>query len=76
MKTYKRICIKDYSIQDSEGTTFKVERGKEYITSEIAVSPSFMAKELQPEDGHVTVFSTYWVKVPVSIFAGEEVFTP
>ena len=62
MKTFNRICIKDHEITDSEGTTFELKRGKEYTTS--------------PENnGLITVFSTYWVKVPVTLFAGEEIFT-
>ena len=60
MQTFNRICIEDYEIKDSEGTTFKLKRGKEYLTS--------------PEDkGLITVFSTYWVKVPVTLFAGEQI---
>ena len=63
MKTYKRICIKDFII--SEDLT--LNRGQEYITSD--------ANHIQ---GHelVTVYSTFWVSnVPVEIFAGAEVFT-
>jgi hypothetical protein len=60
--TFQRVCIEDYTVTDSEGTSFTVKRGREYITS--------------PErDGQVRVFSTFWVWVPVSIFAGERKFT-
>ena len=62
MKTFNRICIKDYQRIDSIGQVFNVKRGKEYLTS-------------SEEDGEVTVFSNFWVKVPVNIFAGEEKFT-
>ena len=61
MKTLQRICIKDFKLQASNGT-LELNRGKEYITSE-------------EENGEVTVFSTYWAKVPVNIFAGEVQFT-
>lgn len=62
MKTYNRICIKDYTIEDQEGTTFTINRGEEYTTS-------------REEDNKVMVFSTYWVWVPSNIFAGEIRFT-
>lgn len=57
MKTFKRICIHDHTVKDSD-ESFTVNRGTEYITS-------------VEEGGYVTVFSTYWAKVPVSMFAGE-----
>lgn len=57
MKTFKRVCLEDYTIVDAEGTTFTVERAKEYTTS-------------AEKDGTVVVFSRYWVTVPVRIFAG------
>ena len=62
MRTYNRICIEDYEIEDSEGTKFNLKRGKEYLTS-------------QEKNGEVCVFSTYWVYVPSSLFAGERLFT-
>ena len=62
MKTYKRICVKTWNIEAQNGDYFKVERGKEYTTSE-------------EKDGHVVVFSNFWVPVPVECFAGEQVFT-
>jgi hypothetical protein len=62
METYNRICIKSLTLTDKEGTTFTVERGREYLTS-------------REEAEQVTVLSTYWVRVPVAIFAGEERFT-
>jgi hypothetical protein len=55
MKTYIRICNKDFAQRDSEGTLFELKRGKEYVTSE-------------EEDGKVIVFSNFWVEVPVDLF--------
>lgn len=62
--TYKRICIEDFTLTDSTGQRLELKRGREYLTSEI-------------HDGGdtVTVLSTYWASVPVSIFAGEKLFT-
>lgn len=61
MKTFKRICIKDYYV--GEGVLkLKLERGKEYITSDI-------------HDNEVVVFTNVWGKAPVDVFAGEIVFT-
>jgi hypothetical protein len=58
LKVFNRVCIKDYTVTDQEGTSFTVERARSYITS--------------PEkDGTVMVFSRYWITVPVEIFAGE-----
>jgi hypothetical protein len=62
MKTFKRVCVEDYTIVDDAGTSFTLKRAKEYLTSD-------------EKDGKVTVFSTYWVRVPVRIFAGAESFT-
>jgi hypothetical protein len=59
MKTASRICIEDCTITDEEGTSFTLERGKEYDTS------------VDDDDGKCIVFSRYWVTVPVSIFAGK-----
>jgi hypothetical protein len=61
-ETFKRVCIKDYTIKDPDGTEFTIHRTREYITS-------------REKDGEVRVFSTYWVWVPVEIFAGEVKFT-
>lgn len=63
MKTFKRICIQDWEVTDSEGNRCEVLRGNEYITSP------------EHDDGTCTVFTTYWVRVPVTHFAGEQVFT-
>ena len=62
MKTFKRICIKDWNVTADNGDFFKVERGKEYITSDV-------------DEGKVVVFSNFWVPVPVDVFAGEIKFT-
>ncbi len=62
MKTMKRVCVQDYTVTDAEGASFTVKRAKEYITS-------------GEKDGTVVVFSQYWVRVPVSIFAGEVAYT-
>lgn len=62
MRTYKRICIEDYIVED-EAVSFTLKRGKEYITT--------------PEDnGTVTVFTNYWLRdIPAKIFVAEKVFT-
>lgn len=57
MKTVDRICIEDYTVTDSKGESFTVQRGQEYTTS-------------TESEGTVVVFSRYWVKVPARIFAG------
>lgn len=62
MKTWNRICIREYTVADQDGNSWTAHRGQEYLTS-------------AEHDGHVTVFANYWVKVPVSIFGGEEPFT-
>jgi hypothetical protein len=62
VRTYKRICVKAWDIKAENGDFFKVERGKEYMTSD-------------EKDGHVVVFSNFWVPVPVECFDGEEIFT-
>lgn len=62
MQTFNRICIKDFELQSQAGERLILKRGKEYTTS--------------PEvDGIVTVFSEYWDKIPVDVFAGAIEFT-
>jgi hypothetical protein len=64
-QTFNRICLEDYPLVDEDDPTltFTLKRGKEYITS--------------PErDGQVRVYSTYWVWVPATLFAGAKEFTP
>jgi hypothetical protein len=63
MRTLNRICIEDYTITAENGDCLKLERGKEYLTSETKT------------DGTCTVFSNFWVPVPAKVFAGEKVFT-
>lgn len=63
MTTFKRVCLKDHTITDQEGTTFTLQRAKEYTTSG------------ERSDGTVMVFSRFWVRVPVSLFSGEELST-
>lgn len=62
MTTYKRICIEDFTREDSIGQKLELKRGTEYITSE-------------EENGNVAVFTTFWESVPVALFAGEKRFT-
>ena len=67
MKTFERVCIKDYSVEYTDGgygvkRTF--QRGQIYLTSE------------PDEKATVMVFTNYWISgVPVKIFAGEKEFT-
>lgn len=63
MKTFNRICIKDWEITAQNGDHFEVKRANEYLTSDVL------------DDGTVMVFSNFWVPVPVEHFAGERMFT-
>lgn len=72
MKTFKRICLKDYEVTAENGDTFKVERGREYITSAVNESSSLGP---EPVKDHVIVYSDYWVPVPIAVFGGEVEFT-
>ena len=59
MKTFERECIKKYSIIDMDNNKFELTKGKKYITSEII-------------DDYVTVFSEFWVKVPIKYFSNRK----
>ena len=63
MKTFKRICLEDWTLQAENGDTLVLKRGQEYTTS------------AENADGEVTVFTSFWVSVPVRLFAGERIFT-
>jgi hypothetical protein len=58
MKTFNRVCIQSCTVEIDNYKKFTVERGKEYITSDVN------------SEGSVTVFSSYWVSMPASLFAG------
>jgi len=73
MRTFRRICIKDYEVADEDGNVAKIERGREYITSAVNDAPKILNQELIA--GHVIVFADYWFPVPVEYFAGEIQFT-
>lgn len=62
MQTFNRICIKDFELEAENGNRLILKRGKENITS----------SEI---DGEVTVFSNFWVKIPVDVFTGAIEFT-
>lgn len=64
MTTYKRICIEDWSIEARNGDRVELKRGEEYITS-----------DQHEDDGTVTVFTNFWVRTPLSIWAGKRKFS-
>lgn len=70
MQTFNRICLEDFEVTDEHGKTFKVKRGKEYLTSDVNAAPMLGPK---PVENHVIVFSLYWVPVPLFVFGGEVV---
>jgi hypothetical protein len=59
MTVGEAICIKDWHIEAENGDRQECKRGQMYTIT-------------QPQDGkeNVTLFSSYWVKAPASIFAG------
>jgi hypothetical protein len=59
MKTYNRICIKDFTVED-----FIINRGREYTTSEVSVNNTV-----------TVFAGYWCTNVPVDIFAGEILFT-
>lgn len=53
----ERIARKEWEITAENGDHFKVEAGKQYTTT------------IRPyEDGTVTLFSRFWVRVPFDVF--------
>ena len=63
MKTFHRKCIKPWSITAENGDFFEVIAGETYLTS------------AEHSDGTVTVFTSFWVRVPVECFTGAVQFT-
>jgi hypothetical protein len=53
----KAVC--NWFIEDQEGNRQDVIAGKEYTTTRAV-----------HDDGTVTLFSSYWVRVPISVFGG------
>ena len=64
MQTFTRLCVEDYAVAAKNGDHFELKRGKEYITS-----PANAKRE-------VTVYSTFWVSVPLRLFSDAVEFTP
>jgi len=58
MDTWERVVIKDFEVTAENGDHFSIKRGQIYRTSGIY-------------GGMVTVFSNFWVRVPIEYFAGE-----
>jgi hypothetical protein len=71
MRTYNRLCIKTTTFEDGD-RKITLERGKEYTTSAVNSAPAIGPDAVED---HVIVFTGYWFPAPISIFAGEEVFT-
>jgi len=57
MKVFNSICIEDHTVLAQNGDRQDLVRGKEYTIS-------------GEKDGIVTVFSSFRVKVPATLFAG------
>lgn len=61
MKVFTRVCIRsqDFLDPDDHAKTITLERGRIYTTGD--------------DDGdQCRVFTTYWFKAPLDIFAGKE----
>jgi len=57
VKVYQRVCVREETYVDPDTQAeFKLEKGKSYTTS-------------WAENGTVMLFSQYWIRVPVSLFA-------
>jgi hypothetical protein len=63
MKTFERVCIQDYKLEAENGDCLILNRGNLYITSE------------EDGKGTVVVFSSFWCRVPASLFAGPKQLT-
>lgn len=59
--TVRQLCIESIEIVDSEGTRFKIEQGKDYLTT----IPEY-------HDDNIILFSRYWVSVPKKNFVVKE----
>ena len=61
MKTKQRLCGRKWSVTAENGDHFAVERGKEYTTTAWV-----------HDDNTVTVFSNFWVRVPIGVFFDQD----
>lgn len=63
-KTFERVVVEDYSVTAENGDHFELKFGETVLTSEPL------------EDNEVLVFGRkFWVRVPMSHFAGERQYT-
>lgn len=53
----ERMAARDWFVEDQQGNRQDVKRGKSYTTTKEA------------KDGQVILFSSYWVRVPLDVFA-------
>ena len=65
METRQRTVCKDEEFIDRDGKTFNIKKGEVYTTSLIGQSASFGPP---PKEGHVVLFSTYWLSIPITYF--------
>ena len=66
MKRYLRTAKKSITVSDGENK-FKLIKGKEYTTSPVGVGLD-LPLDKGPKRGYVTVYSNYWVTLPVDLF--------
>lgn len=57
----KRLCIKSKEFHAENGDYLKIQQGKTYTTSKNV-----------SDGGDITVFTTYWLNMPVDHFVLEE----
>jgi len=62
MKTFNRICLRDYFVDNGTAHSLNLKKGREYLTS-------------SEENGKVMVFTTYWAWIPTEIFSEGIEFT-
>ena len=53
----ERVAIRDWHIEAENGDRQEVKAGQSYTTT------------LNPVNGFVVLFSSFWVKVPIDVFA-------
>ena len=66
MKTFKRICKKNFTVEDEKGNSFTIKKGDEYITS--AKDAACAAHGPDPKKDYIVVFDIHWILAPLEIF--------
>lgn len=67
MEVTRSLCVRDFTVMDSDGDRFSISRGEWYCISK----PGEAIKAYEPEakENQIIVFGKYWALMPADCFS-------